>query len=260
MDWIKRFFGAFDPTQGWSKHHKILTYVILIVLLILLVCSWTVFRSERIVEKVVEVPAATQPAPPPTTVVKEVVREVIKEIEVVKEVVPADIQNKLNNLEIENAALRQQLAGYEGDLVSVITSADIVGKITARQALDLIKLSCPRTSNTGGLRAVEFSEADLVSESVFRTWLAKDKTEDEALGDPWDYIAALEYKLRLQSGGKNIPINRARMGSQTLVAVILYDSVDAQARLYVFHPLDEEGMRKISPANPDQVIEYVHLD
>ena len=255
MDWIKRFFGAFDPTQGWSKHHKILTYVILIVLLVLLVFSWTIFRPERVIEKVtervIELPAATLPAPPPTTIIKEV-----KEVEVI----PLDVRNKLKSLEDENTALRLRIAGYEKDQVSVIIQTNIIGTITARQALDLIKASCPKTSSAGGLRAVEFSEADLISESIFKAWLAEDKTEDEALGDSWDYIAALEYKLRLQSGGKNIPFNRARRGDQTFAAVLLYDEVAKAARLYIFHPLDEENLKKIDPATPDQVIEYVHLD
>lgn len=262
-DWFKRFLGSFDPTQGWSKHHKILTYVISIVLLGLLIFSMAT-PNTKVIERIIEVPAATQPVSPPT---------IIKET---KEVIPLEIQDKLvqlekdkaglerdiDDLEEENADLKAQLVeGSKGQPpVAVITEADVVGTITGRQALDLIKASCPKTSNTGGLRAVEFSTADLIQESVFKNWLAQDKTEQESLGDSWNYISALEYKLRLQPGGKNIPINRARMGSQTLVAVVLYDSVDKAARLYVFSPLDEGNIRKISPSNPDQVIEYVHLD
>ncbi|MFH1780958.1 MAG: hypothetical protein ABH841_03070 [Candidatus Nealsonbacteria bacterium] len=68
MNWWKRFLGSFDPTQGWSKGHKVLTYVVIIVLLVLLVCSLTVFKSERIVEKVVEVQAkVSTPTPTPTS-------------------------------------------------------------------------------------------------------------------------------------------------------------------------------------------------
>lgn len=262
MAWkkTKSFFVAIGR---WIKNHRCcLGWILFIIVLIALIFSLVCCRSERIVV----VPGPTPSAPPPVTITVvpapvATPTPVPTPTPTVKEVIPPEVQAQLKQLQEENSILKERLAESEKAQVPVvITQNDIVGTITAREALDLIKLSCPRTSSAGGLRAVEFSTADLVTEDVFRKWLAQDKTENEALDDNWDYIAALQHNLRSQPGGRDIPINRARMGSQTLVAVVLYDNLERAPRLYIFDPLNESGIQKISPINPNQVIEYVHLD
>jgi len=52
-------WNPFALWQGWSRPHKALIYAVIILLVVLLILSNTVWRSERVVERVVITPGST---------------------------------------------------------------------------------------------------------------------------------------------------------------------------------------------------------
>ena len=106
-----REWNPFNLDQGWSRPHKAFMYAVILLLVVLLILSNTVWKSERVVERVSEGPPATTTVTDPALVASSAKlageNDVLKAENSALKSENTALKANNNALSAENAALRE---------------------------------------------------------------------------------------------------------------------------------------------------------
>jgi hypothetical protein len=177
------FFRSFSIKEGWSKAHKALIYLFILILVVMLIFSFTLFKTERVIERETITQETSTGA---VSITSDSLAKIINEnstltaenSRLAKE--KQDLQAKVLSISREKDDLLSEkrrlieviddLETREGSLVVAPIPAPTEGVMiwTSFQALDLMRSTWPGTNKS---RIPVFSEAPVYSLEFYKELL-----------------------------------------------------------------------------------------